>query len=537
MIYIRNFIGFPYAFQTHPNDEIRILAFRILIECHKTTELFPASDLDEIFDFFRLNCNCQNPSIRQQINTTIKKAFSRLEAGHIIIAKTDNETNRGISSSYKSFVFKLIEFCGNWCLFDGANFSRRTTGLTTLLHATQTWRQLWPTDYSIFTKRLIQRLLRTLSDSYVSNKVLANQILRHCPRDRLRELDILYTKQEVERLLTSIKPDESVTAAHYLEYCISSQTHFECIFDAILWCEKLLDDGLATAQISLLKAARVNPLYGLLLCIRHLFSLIEFMKITDQREIEQWRALFKRFIPKCEQLTAAVAPIVNSSAPEGHLPNDFSDIENFISENRERIVADATADDEADNIDVKVTPQVMLVCAWRTVREASLLLGDITLRTPVISTLSNSQNGLISVDDLLQIGVHFQQLLAETKHRGAFEQAYVGFSKLCIRLWRANEPELHCRPMKLLRELMAIIADEADDELVASSKLCVEKLCATRRSAGVPFMVQALITSEFQVCSSTGLSYCMKHLVELCKSAKKTESRTHALNILRALFR
>lgn len=466
----------------------------------------------------------------------------------MIIIKTDSDVNREISANYKLFIAQLIEFCGEWCLFEGANFSRRTTGLTTLLHATQTWCQLWPTNHLIFTNRLIQRLLKTLSDSYASNKMLANQILRHCPRERLTEVVVVYSKKQLRQLVTSVRPDESVTVAHYLEYCIFSGTHFQRAYDAVVWCEKLLNKGLATAKKSLLKAARVNPLYGLILCIRHLLSLVDFMKTTDPVEIDEWRTFFKRFIPKCQELTEVVAPIVNSSAPEGHLPNDFSNIENFGYFNASEDSDDSdNYDDERErgeqferayaNGDVKITPQVMLICAWRTVREVSLLLGDITLRTPVISTLSHSKNGLITVDDLLNIGLHFQHLLAETKHRGAFEQAYVGFSKLCIRLWRANEPELHCRPIHWLKELMAIIGDDPDDDLVATSKLSVSKLCATRRSAGVPFMVQALITSEFQVCSSSGLTYCMKQLIEICRSCKRAESRTHALNILRALFR
>lgn len=526
------------AAKFNPNDEIRILAFRILIECHKTTEIFPACDLNEILEFFRLNCNCQNPSIRQQINTSIKKALSRLEAGHVIIAKTDTDESRTISNNYRSFISKLIEFCGDECLFEGANFSRRTTALATLLYAITTWNQLWPENHAVITKRLLHRLLKIHSDSYVSNRALANQILRLCPKHKLNGVDasMLYDEKQVARLATSIRPDDSVTAAYYLEYCVFSQTHFKSIYDAVIWCENLLDEGLATAKVSLLIAARINPMYGLLLCIRHLLAQVNFMKTKETEEIQMWRTFFKRFIPKCVALTDVVAPIVNSSAPEGHLPNDFSNIDHFIATENHEDFLDECENNE-DRKDVKVTPQVMLICAWRTVREVSLLLGDITLRTPVISTLSHSQNGLITVDDLLDIGLHFQQLLAETKHRGAFEQAYVGFSKLCIRLWRANEPELHCRPMQWIRELMAIIDDEPDETVMANTKLCVTKLCATRRSAGVPFMVQALITSEFQVCSSTGLNYCMKHLIGICKNGKRMESRTHALNILRALFR
>lgn len=41
----------------HPSGEIRIL-----IECHKTTEKFPIEDLNEVLEFFKYNCNAQNPT-------------------------------------------------------------------------------------------------------------------------------------------------------------------------------------------------------------------------------------------------------------------------------------------------------------------------------------------------------------------------------------------------------------------------------------------------------------------------------------------
>lgn len=177
---------------------------------------------------------------------------------------------------------------------------------------------------------------------------------------------------------------------------------------------------------------------------------------------------------------------------------------------------------------VKTTPQMVLLCAWRTVKEVSLILGEIVICSPIqFSKLT--EHFLITKEQILEIGEHFKLLLSETKHRGAFEQAYVGFSKLCCRLWTVEANDLNSLPMLWLRDLITLISK--DD-------LNNEKICATRRSAGVPFMVQALITSELQVGSTKSLYYCMTHLLQLCASPDKTsESRTHALNILRALFR
>jgi thyroid adenoma-associated protein len=80
----------------------------------------------------------------------------------------------------------------------------------------------------------------------------------------------------------------------------------------------------------------------------------------------------------------------------------------------------------------KVTAQMVLLCAWRTVKEVSLTLGDLAAKAPAYE----ADQYLLDYDQLFQIGVHFTSLLSETKHRGAFEQAYVGFCKLCAWLWK-----------------------------------------------------------------------------------------------------
>lgn len=81
---------------------------------------------------------------------------------------------------------------------------------------------------------------------------------------------------------------------------------------------------------------------------------------------------------------------------------------------------------------MKATAQMVLLCSWRTVKEVSLLLGKLSDCCPILP----DPEGLLNEDQILAIGVHLTTLLEETKHRGAFEQAYVGFGLLASRLWR-----------------------------------------------------------------------------------------------------
>lgn len=508
--------------KVHPSDEIRILVFRILIACHKTTAAFPEEDLNEMLEFLKYNCNAQNPSVRQQINSAMERAMVRFECGYLAAKRSPSDENNKLCSTYRTFFQNLIEFCVDWCLFDGSNFGRRAVGLRTILQSIETWQKILPDDRSIYTDKLWHRLQKTLSDSYVVNKDVASDILLICWKFYPQKTGIIYTLSELKKLITIFRPYDVMTAAHYLVFCAFSQTYFENYFEAVIWCENLVDDGLAMAKKSLLQTARYNSLYGLLLGIRQLLKRIDFSHISEPQEVDQWRAFFQRMISKCKELTDIAAPVVNSSAPEGHLPNDLNDVSHYLD------VPDAEI---LSGSQIKVTAQMILLCSWRTVRELAHLLGEISLRIPV-QTATNP-NGLISVNQLLETGAHFQQLLLETKHRGAFEQSFLGFQNLCLRLWRSHEPQLHSYPMKLVEKIAGIISGErtTDDDLD------VKKLCATRRSAGIPFMVQGVVTTESQVHSTTALTFCMNTFLDIAKTGRVEESRTHSLNILRALYK
>ena len=87
----------------------------------------------------------------------------------------------------------------------------------------------------------------------------------------------------------------------------------------------------------------------------------------------------------------------------------------------------------------------------------------------------------------------------------------------------------------MIRQMITSISGvhDVDNEL-----LQLKNLCATRRSAGLPFLLQALITAEMKVSASkSAFSYVMTNLFKFCEEGELLESRTHSLNILRALFR
>jgi len=169
----------------------------------------------------------------------------------------------------------------------------------------------------------------------------------------------------------------------------------------------------------------------------------------------------------------------------------------------------------------EVSSQMLLLCAWRSVKEISLFLGD----------LCNTFTGvnIVTSEQILDIASFLMDLLSDTKHRGAFEQAYVAFSKLCSCLWQSSHSELHSHPNQLLDEILYNIGE--------GKKASKSSLCATRRSAGVPFIVQAVVSTEID-SSGTVFRKTMEKLLDLAGDmSADAESRVHSLNILRTLYR
>lgn len=126
-----------------------------------------------------------------------------------------------------------------------------------------------------------------------------------------------------------------------------------------------------------------------------------------------WSRIFTDLVCLCFDMYAYVSPLVNNQSPEGNLP-DENDV---IAENGTNESAKA---------------QMILVFAWRSVKDISLFLGDVAS----LAILFEKKLDLVSSDLLISIGDFFTGLFIQAKHRGVFEQAYVGFRKVCEGFWK-----------------------------------------------------------------------------------------------------
>lgn len=220
-----------------------------------------------------------------------------------------------------------------------------------------------------------------------------------------------------------------------------------------------LEDEISQAETSLLQAASSSPMYGRVHCITRAFQKLP---LNDLHLVNEWRPVLGKLLLLSQRLSTVVSPVIQSSSPEGLIPMDTdsesaSRLQVILNEiqprdtndyfNQAKILKECDSFDLEDlstsvsNIDSSaeikdkeekvcdVTAQMVLACCWRSMKEVALLLGTLCQLLPV-QPGPQSSNGLLTVQQVKEIGDYFKQHLLQSRHRGAFELAYTGFVKL-----------------------------------------------------------------------------------------------------------
>ncbi|XP_070697363.1 thyroid adenoma-associated protein [Pempheris klunzingeri] len=587
----------------HKHDQVRMDALGLVCESHRSTEVLTSQEMDLIRHFLPPNLNSQSPGVRQQTVSLLKKLLCRMKDSTLLLQKRliqerdqeQRDRDQQTLHLYKEFLRWLCERLLE-VLLPGASFSKCLMSLHLLCLLGQLFS--FSTGPDVFalgeavTSAHAQNVLHCVASNFLEVKQLASALLRQLPPsavglqvpERMR-----CVLQAALDLSTSTKPFDSVTAAHLLNLLLHqpdlSQALLHCaqeqgldfqppsppshasetamlelntlaVVQFLLGCLQL---EVSRAESSLLQAAASHPLYGRAHCIT---AVLQHLNTESLSQTEQWRCLVSELIAVCYRMSDVVSPVVQSSSPEGLIPMDTDsdtsaglqkilqeiqprDTNDFFTSARELDTHQGGDDTQTPNAHTqslntggegyRVTAQMVLVCCWRSMKEVAMLLGQLCQSLPLHCTDDNSHThpGLITEEQVEGVGLYFRQQLLQSRHRGAFELAYVGFVRLTDMLCRSGSLALQQLPARWLSEVL---------EEVKSSDPS-SKLCATRRSAGIPFYIQALLSSEPKSSSCSLLKMTMRELIALAMPAadRNTDSSTvpqvHALNILRALYR
>ncbi|XP_059929781.1 thyroid adenoma-associated protein [Gadus macrocephalus] len=588
----------------HKHDQVRMDALGLLCETHRRTEGVSPQEMELLRHFLPPNVNCQPPGVRQLTVSLLKRLLCRVKDSSTLLQKRmsqeRNQEQRDRDTltlaTYKEFLCWMCETLLE-VLVSGASFPSCLTALHLLVLLGQLFSfSTEPDVFAIGSKVTFahaQNVLYCVASNFLEVKQLASVLLRQLPpstvglQDPERLSHVLCAALE---LSTSTKPYDSVTAAHLLDLLVhqptlpaallayaqaqglpfqlplqpASQASEALMLEhnslaVVLLLLQRLQQEVVSAESSLLQAAASRPLYGRAHCIT---AVLQRLPLGSLTLTEQWRSVVSKLIAVCYRMSDIVSPVVQSSSPEGLIPMDTDsdasaglqrilqeiqprDTNDFFTSARE---LEPQAGDDPDQHDktketkgvcdggegYRVTAQMVLVCCWRSMKEVAMMLGELCQSLPLqYNHVDEAHTGLVTEEQVEGVGLYFRQQLLQSRHRGAFELAYVGFVRLTEMLCRSGSQSLQKLPSRWLREVLQEVKSSDPSS----------KLCATRRSAGIPFYIQALLSSEPKASSCSLLKMTMRELTSLAAPSadqddkNSTVSQVHALNILRALYR
>jgi len=183
--------------------------------------------------------------------------------------------------------------------------------------------------------------------------------------------------------------------------------------------------------------------------------------------------------------------------------------------------ADTMDDDTTDSCDLAPRAQIITTACWLTVKEISLLTGEVTGATATAD--------MLSLDALKSAGERLFNVLFTVKHTGAMEKTRIGTTALCARLMRSNDAALNMLPQQWLDELVT--------QLRRPGQGVRDRV---RRSAGLPYAFMSILLAEPRGQTRAALERVLPQLLDVAAAPDGSESenipRVHAFNVIRVIF-
>lgn len=300
-----------------------------------------------ILFFLEYNLNSQSPSVRQQICSSLRKLFCRIQESSQVLYKLEqNKTKQelledstrrhpsGILQQYKDFMSSVCDRLFE-ALFPGSSHPTRFSALTILGSVAEIFSvpkgqvHVFKLDQEIDSAR-VQTLIQCFASTFEEVKVLAFELVM-----KLR--DVAFSLQDSENidllfqaamdLSTSTKPYDCATASYLLNFLVyHKELHRICLGQ---WIEhspqmdentsastmekntlaviKLLlvnvEEEIFQAKKSLLRAAALFPMYGRVHCITGALQQLPFNNLTL---VTEWKQMVARLILMSYELSAVV---------------------------------------------------------------------------------------------------------------------------------------------------------------------------------------------------------------------------------------
>ncbi|XP_040577001.1 uncharacterized protein [Lepeophtheirus salmonis] len=355
-----------------------------------------------------------------------------------------------------------------------------------------------------------QILLRSLLHYMEDVRKIAKKILFRFPEPSNTERGLIL--KNAERLSNSPKISECESASDYYEILNAwrGDTANNKFFDAFLIkYNSLMDKFSCNGDYNVLQVVKEeSSMHGILLALRKYSFIYEQEKITN--------LCLVRLVEALERSVQTMLRIMNPDNEE----------ENPSFEKMGVSIQSYLEDEDEIPIEISGDHQLLLSCAWLNIKECALLSGFIVKSCHLVTHPEESEIFTLSQDLVDRCCKIVMTILRCCRHKGIMEGTNLAVEDIATRLLSEKSPWKEI-PMNILEKVLKEIVFQSSS--------------TTRRSAGIPMLLQGLVSSEAKLRRDSNLlETSIKKLLDIASSPTLTyesmdSSASHALHILKSL--
>ncbi|KAG0333581.1 hypothetical protein BG000_009041 [Podila horticola] len=565
----------------HASSDIRIDVLGILCESRRSTTPVASVEYELLKQFLPLNLNAVVPDFRQKLYSHLAKFLFRVRGNCYVLAREIarlhtsvgkknlseqdaaamiNEREAKVAET-KAFLEWLLEHIFS-SMYPGASFQRVSTSLRLLGMIIKTFGiETTPLPPGSKPNEISRFPFQLPIASEEHTKILLGCLLNPFDHCRSQALEILMSfkapftgyssKESVNSLvrwgldwLKSTRAGESdsgglVLQTIFVKYAIELGWDIQLPHERLdsvafaketdnpavnftIRLQNLLRMQLEKAKLNQLDAAHNHPMHGTLIGLRYLFSSIDYASplVTNHRAL--WQSVHADMMELVENVCSNVMGVLSNPSPEGNIPATFTEMEESID-----AVISSSGGDEFEQSGGP-NHQVILSYCWRAIKESSALM-ELVLSKATLGSSALKVDGILEPSALERAGALFRRLLTTIRHPGAFSSVFPAYISLCTRLLNSEDPALAPLPRVWLEENLDAILSDA--------------ISVTRRSAGLPLCILAIVNAELSDNRRTLLPMVMRRVMAIAVKPVSVDAnqqvdlpQIHAMNVLRRLF-
>ncbi|KAJ8308353.1 hypothetical protein KUTeg_013227 [Tegillarca granosa] len=554
------------------NDEdVRSEAIGLLSSCLKKAEPLTETEISLFKECIPYNLKIDSAAFRIQFGSSIRRLVTRVRDSCLAMLKSKLIEKLDMAVV---FIDWLQDLCFN-NLVPGACYQRRKASLDiiqiifdTLVYTEDTKQR------KSFTPEATLKLVQYAKDKEYWNFFSSRNLicLLHCVLDGADDIQDLASKLVLKYFkfpLTAVdthfsQPSEKQLACHILSYaltlCNSPKAHesqsganlckiiyikyvVECQFvfsikmlgndfvvhilddnndPVMMFIKSLIDiiqNCLNASKSNVVSASRTMPIHGFLSAVTRCITETTGLHGVDITTIKSY---IHKLLSLDINIVNIMLEVMGKNTETGSSPS-FAEmgtaLESWIVENQS---------DYIESTSLSAEHQYLLSWCWVNIKESCTSLGQLMERVVQDYGLLVEDDGKVLTEN---VNFTFLKVFMCCRHRGVIEGCRNAFVKYCLALFSSNDAKLNELPAQMLNEALEGLQSKAS---VTST---------TRKSAGLPLIVQAVISCENKMKKDHLLKttlYKLFHLASLPLTDSVDDQhdlpQVHGLNILKSLF-